>query len=54
MGPVAIGAGVGIGALVERMTRSPNRLTPTRTGTSVLVAPMIKRDVTGARMALAW
>jgi len=54
MGPVAIGAGAGIGALVERMTRSPNRLTPTRTGASVRVAPMIKRDVTGARMALAW
>jgi hypothetical protein len=30
MGPVAIGAGAGIGALVERMTRTPNRLAPTR------------------------
>jgi hypothetical protein len=54
MGPVAIGAGAGIGALIERMTRGPRRLTPTRTGASVRIAPVIKRDVTGARLGLAW
>ena len=54
MGPVAIGAGAGIGALVERMTRSPRRFFPTRTGASVRIAPVIKRDVAGARLRLAW
>jgi hypothetical protein len=54
MGPVAIGAGAGIGALVERMTRGPRRLTPGRTAASVRIAPVIKHDVTGMRLRLAW
>ena len=54
MGPMAIGAGAGIGALVARMTRGPRGLVPTRKGASVRIAPVINHDVTGARLRLAW
>ena len=54
MTPVAIGAGAGIGALVEQLTRGRRRLYPSPPGTALRLAPVVAKGLTGARIGLVW
>jgi hypothetical protein len=54
MTPVSIGAGAGIGALVEQLTRGRRRLYPAPPGRSLRIAPVVANDLAGARIGLVW
>ena len=54
MTPVSIGAGAGIGALVQRFTRDRRRLYPAKPGASLRLAPIIARSAAGAGIGVVW
>jgi hypothetical protein len=54
MTPVSIGAGAGIGALVQHLTRDRRRLYPARLGTSLRVSPLVSKSRVGARVGVVW
>jgi hypothetical protein len=54
MTPVSIGAGAGIGALVQRLTRDRRRLYPSRVGASLQVSPKVAKSRIGAGVGVRW
>ena len=54
MTPVSIGAGAGIGALIQQLTRDRRRLYPARSGASLRLAPVIEKSRTGASIGVVW
>ena len=54
MTPVSIGAGAGIGALVQRLTRDRRRLYPARAGASLRFAPLLAKSRAGGSIGVVW
>jgi hypothetical protein len=54
MTPVSIGAGAGIGALVQQLTRDRRRLYPARSGASLRFAPVVAKSRAGATIGVVW
>ena len=54
MTPVSIGAGAGIGALVQRLTRNRRRLYPATPGASLRVSPLVAKNRAGASVGVVW
>jgi hypothetical protein len=54
MTPVSIGAGAGIGALVQQLTRARRRLYPPMPGAVVRISPMVAKSRAGASIGVVW
>jgi len=54
MTPVSIGAGAGIGALIQQLTRDRRRLYQAKPGASLRLAPVVAKNWTGASIGVRW